>query len=140
MTSIGPDWVAKSKLSLDWTPGERREQAALCRRRIPERIAKRTKTCAGLTYAVDQVKKLPGRAAKPVELSHDDDIAGFKPGLKLRELRAIRARTADFLTEDHASAGSLERVKPPVEWTRPGAHVRGKDRLESFDCNCSVKA
>jgi hypothetical protein len=31
-------------------------------------------------------------------------------GGKLRELRAISASAADFLAEDRASAGSLERI------------------------------
>jgi hypothetical protein len=62
---------------------------------------------AGVAYAVDQVKKLPGRAAKPVELGDGDDIAGLERSHKLRELRAISTSAADFLAEDRASPGSL---------------------------------
>jgi hypothetical protein len=37
------------------------------------------KACASPAYAVDQVKKLPGRAAKPIKLAHNDDIAAPWP-------------------------------------------------------------
>jgi hypothetical protein len=74
---------------------------------------------AGLAYAVDQIKKLPSRAAKSIKLAHNDDIAGSKPGHKLRQLRAISASTADFLAEGRASAGGLERYHRLCEGLDP---------------------
>jgi len=40
------------------------------------------KACASPAYAVDQVKKLPGRAAKPIKLAHNDDIAAPWPDVR----------------------------------------------------------
>jgi hypothetical protein len=82
--------------------------AGLALIRVPERIAERTKACAGLPYAVDQIKKLPGRAAKPVKLGHDDDIAGSKPGHELCKLRSISARVS---TRDQNLTGQIDALK-----------------------------
>jgi hypothetical protein len=56
------------------------------------------------------VQKLPGRAAKPVDLRHHDDIGIAELRHQLRQLRTVSASAADLLAIDRLGTGSLQRL------------------------------